>query len=84
MQPLSHGWHTSDPSAYVPLGHVAMQLLPWRFGLLDAHVMQSVDIPPVHVVQSAWQLAQPPSESKSPSGHDEMQVLSYRMGAVSA
>ena len=73
VQLLSHARQTLLASAYVPEGQLATQLAPWRYGLLDAHVTQSVEAPPVQVVQSAWQLPQLPSRSYSPSGHDEMQ-----------
>ena len=78
-----HGWHTFEPSAYVPVGQFATQLVPWRFGLLDEHVTQSVDAPPVHVAQSLWHALHPPSVSYSPSAQLEMQSLLYKMGVVS-
>ena len=39
----------------MPLGQLATHAEPWRYGLLVAHVTQSVDVPPMHVAQSASQ-----------------------------
>ena len=77
VQLLSQLWQTFELSAYVPAGHDATQLLPWRFGLLETHVTQSVDAAPAHVKQSEWHVSQRPlAPWKRPSGHDEMQSFS--------
>lgn len=68
----------------MPSGQPATQLVLWRYGLPAAHVMQSVDPPPLHVVQSLSHVAQLPSASYWPSGHVEMHSPSKRMGTVSA
>ena len=39
----------------VLIGQLATHAEPWRYGLLVAHVTQSVDVPPMHVAQSASQ-----------------------------
>ena len=75
VQPEWHGWQTFELSAYVPDGHALTQLVPCLFGLLEAHVTQSVDAPPVHVAQSPWHPLHPPSVSYSPSAQEEMQSL---------
>ena len=53
LQPLSQLWQTLSASAYEPVGQPATQLVPWRYGLLEAHVTQSLASPPVQVAQSA-------------------------------
>jgi hypothetical protein len=83
LQPLLHGWHTLDESAYVPDGHDATQVVEWRYGVDEEHVVQSVLLPPEHVAQSAWQLSQPPvTGSYMPVGHSETQSVPCRIGAV--
>ena len=58
LHPLSQLWHTLSLSAYVPVLHEATHDAPCLNGLLETHVTQSVDSPPEHVAQSAWQAAQ--------------------------